>query len=61
MSIDWTLFFPPGARVLALANWRNPRLYLTVGNREIFCVFLSYAKRKDRTVLKIYGRGVWSL
>lgn len=32
MSIDWTLFFPPGTRVLALPTWRNPRLYLTTGN-----------------------------
>lgn len=25
---EWDLFFPPGARVLALPNWRSPRLYL---------------------------------
>lgn len=28
MTVDWKLFFPPGAHVLALPNWRNPRLYL---------------------------------
>ena len=27
-SDRWTAYFPPGARVLALPNWRNPRLYL---------------------------------
>ncbi len=26
MNLD--LFFPPGTRILALPNWRNPRLYL---------------------------------
>lgn len=26
--MDWTPFFPPGARVMALPGWRNPRLYL---------------------------------
>jgi hypothetical protein len=26
--LDWTLFFPPGARVLALPSWQNPRLFL---------------------------------
>jgi hypothetical protein len=25
---DWALFFPPGARVLALPTWQQPRLYL---------------------------------
>jgi hypothetical protein len=25
----WDLFFPPGTRVLALPNWRRPRLYLS--------------------------------
>lgn len=28
----WTLFFPPGARVLALPSWRRPRLYLSTQN-----------------------------
>lgn len=28
MTVDWSLFFPPGARVLALPDWRRPRLYL---------------------------------
>jgi hypothetical protein len=28
VTLDWTLFFPPGTRVLALPNWENPRLYL---------------------------------
>ena len=26
---DWSIFFPPGTRVLALPNWRHPRLFLT--------------------------------
>jgi hypothetical protein len=26
--MDWTLFFPPGARVLVLPGWQRPRLYL---------------------------------
>lgn len=25
---DWDSFFPPGTHVLALPNWKNPRLYL---------------------------------
>lgn len=29
---DWMPFFPPGTRVLALPNWRNPRLYLSTQN-----------------------------
>jgi Phosphotransferase enzyme family len=28
MTVDWRLFFPPGTRVVALPNWRRPRLYL---------------------------------
>jgi hypothetical protein len=28
MTLDWTSFFPPGTRVLALPNWKHPRLYL---------------------------------
>jgi hypothetical protein len=28
MTLDWTPFFPPGTHVLALPNWKNPRLYL---------------------------------
>ena len=28
MILDWTWFFPPGTRVLALPNWKSPRLYL---------------------------------
>ncbi len=32
MTVDWTLFFPPGMRVLALPNWKNPRLYLSAQN-----------------------------
>lgn len=26
--LDWTLFYPPETRVLALPSWRSPRLYL---------------------------------
>lgn len=26
--MDWSSFFPPGTPVLALPDWRNPRLYL---------------------------------
>ena len=26
--LDWTIFYPPGTGVLALPNWRSPRLYL---------------------------------
>src|SRR5215204_668027 len=26
---DWSIFFPPGTQVLALPNWRHPRLFLT--------------------------------
>lgn len=29
--MEWTSFFPPGARVLALPGWENPRLYVPVG------------------------------
>lgn len=29
MTVDWTLFFPRGTRVLALPNWKNPRLYVS--------------------------------
>ncbi len=29
MTRDLGLFFPPGTRVLALPNWRSPRLYLS--------------------------------
>ena len=29
MKVDWNIFFPPGAGVLALPSWRNPRLYLS--------------------------------
>jgi hypothetical protein len=25
----WSIFFPPGTRVLALPSWRRPRLYMT--------------------------------
>jgi hypothetical protein len=25
----WSIFFPPGTRVLALPNWRRPRLYVS--------------------------------
>lgn len=28
MTLDWTWFFSPGTYVLALPNWRSPRLYL---------------------------------
>src|ERR687886_748823 len=28
MMADWSLFFPPGERVLALPSWQRPRLYL---------------------------------
>jgi len=30
MATNLGLFFPPGTRVLALPNWRHPRLYLPV-------------------------------
>jgi hypothetical protein len=26
--LDWTVFYPPDTRVLALPSWRSPRLYL---------------------------------
>ena len=26
---DWSIFFSPGTRVLALPNWRHPRLYMS--------------------------------
>lgn len=29
MSVDWTSFFPPGERVMALPGWKSPRLYLS--------------------------------
>jgi hypothetical protein len=29
---DWTMFFPPDTRVLALPGWRNPRLFVPTQN-----------------------------
>jgi hypothetical protein len=31
-TVDWTLFFPPDERVLALPNWKDPRLYISAHN-----------------------------
>lgn len=31
---DWDLFFPPETRVLALPNWRRPRLFMLARNRS---------------------------